>query len=61
MLTPSKLDPNYKAEIERKKLDPAAFGLGVPLPDEKRDLSGSGLSADRAVVVTEEVKPTKGK
>lgn len=47
MLTPSKLDPNYKAEMERKNKDPASFGMGIPLPDPKRDLSGSGLTADR--------------
>ena len=47
MLTPSKLDPNYKAEMERKQRDPASFGMGIPLPADNRDLTGSGLSADR--------------
>lgn len=63
MLTPSKLDPNYRAEMERKKREPDTFGMGAPLLDEKRDLSGSGLSADRdkskaAVTVVEETATT---
>lgn len=47
MLTPSRLDPNYKAEMARKKIDPASFGMGVPLPADERNLTGSGLTADR--------------
>lgn len=47
MLTPSRLDPNYKAEMERREKDPASFGMGIPVVDTKRDLSGSGLTADR--------------
>lgn len=47
MLTPSRLDPNYKAEMDRRNKDPASFGMSVPIVDTKRDLSGSGLTADR--------------
>lgn len=56
MLTPSKLDPSYKTELERKRKDPASFGMDIPLPDEKRDLSGSGLTADRGKPATESEK-----
>jgi len=27
MLKPSKLDPNYKAEMERRERDPLSFGM----------------------------------
>ncbi|MFA6213549.1 MAG: hypothetical protein WC714_29195 [Candidatus Obscuribacterales bacterium] len=47
MLKPSKLDPNYEAEMERRNKDPASFGMGIPVADAKLDLSWSGLSADR--------------
>jgi len=46
MLTPSKLDPNYKAEIERRKKDPASFGMG-PVVESNRNMTGTGLSADK--------------
>lgn len=47
MLTPSKLDPNYKAEIERRKKDPASFGMGPPVVEPNRIMTGTGLSADK--------------
>ena len=47
MLSPSKLDPNYKAEMERRNKDPASFGMSIPIVDAKLDMSWSGLSADR--------------
>ena len=47
MLTPSKLDPNYKAEIERRKKAPASFGMGPPVVESNRNMTGTGLSADK--------------
>lgn len=50
MLTPSKLDPNYKAEMKRREEDPASFGMGIPFVDTARNMSGSGLTADRSKI-----------
>ena len=60
MLTPAKTDPNYKAEMERRKLDPASFGDFKITNEVKRDLTGSGLTADRKELSTT-ITMTKGK
>lgn len=57
MLIPSKLDPNYKAEMERRNKDPASFGMSIPIADTKLDLSWSGLAADRDKGKVAKVKP----